>query len=93
MPMLNPIDENYLLDILKKLKYVLTIEEHYINGGLFSILSEIYSRRKPSWNLISLGIPNKFVHEIKDNNGMREYFGISKAVIINKIKSILKDGK
>lgn len=92
-PMLNPLNEDLLLELLKGLKHVLCVEEHYITGGLSTILSEIYFRRKPSWNLIPLGVSHKFIHEIKDNSGMREYFGISRTAIKNKIKNILKDGK
>lgn len=93
VPMLSPIDVESILKIFNNLKYVLCVEEHFTKGGLSSILSEMYAEHKSDWNLFSLGVSNKFIHEIKDNAGMREHFGISKSAIIRKIKSILKDGK
>ena len=91
IPMLNPINKPLLIDMIGNVKHVISIEEHYIIGGLGSILLEIFASNKINdYELTTLGITHKFIHEIKDQNGMREFFRISKTGIIKKVREILK---
>lgn len=43
---LKPIDEKSFLETIKKSERVVTLEEHLINGGIGSILSELFSDAK-----------------------------------------------
>jgi transketolase len=90
IPMIQPLPVEKLFMMLKDVKYVLSIEEHFINSGLGSILVNEYLKATPPWRLFPLGIPYKFIHEIKDIAGMREHFGISGAKIADFIKGIIK---
>lgn len=92
LPMVQPLDAEKLFMMLKDVNYVLSVEEHYINTGLGSILYGEYVRRKPGWKFFALGIPYNFIHEIKDLAGMREHFGISGERIADFIKNIKKKG-
>lgn len=90
IPMLNPINESLLIDTIGKVKHVISIEEHYIIGGLGSILFEIFAINKiNNYELTTLGITHRFIHEIKDQNGMRKLFGLSKNSIVAVVKNIL----
>ena len=89
VPMLQPLKKDILLDFLKDIKLVICIEEHYENCGLGNILKDISSDYKPSWKLKTMGIPNKFIHEIKDRENMRKHFGISSSDIVDNVKCFL----
>ncbi|MDD2751986.1 MAG: transketolase C-terminal domain-containing protein [Candidatus Omnitrophica bacterium] len=93
VPMLKPLDFKTLFSHLKNVKYVLSVEEHYLASGLGSILAREYIAQNPKWRLFSLGLPDKFIHEIKDLDGMREYFGISARKIALFVKNILRKKK
>jgi len=90
VPMIQPLDTENLFLMLKDMKVVVTVEEHFINSGLGSMLARELVKIKPDWKLFTLGIADKFIHEIKDLNGMREHFGISANKIVNFIKRNLK---
>lgn len=92
IPMLQPLKIERLLPMLEGINYVLSVEEHFINTGLGSILMKEYIRLNPNWKLFLLGIPNKFIHEIKSLDGMREHYGISGKRISDFVKDILKKG-
>ena len=86
VPMVIPINSEKLFSMLQNLKCVITVEEHFINSGIGSMLSREYVKAKPGWELFTLGIPDGFIHVIKDLDGMREYFGISAARIAEYIR-------
>jgi len=86
VPLIMPLKVEVLLAVLKNMKAVISVEEHYENCGFGNILTQIYQQHKPSWDLKIIGIPYKFIHEIKNVAGMRKYFGISAQDIINAVK-------
>jgi len=88
IPMVMPINTEKLFSMLRRLKCVITVEEHFINSGIGSMLSREYVKAKPDWKLHTLGIPDGFIHVIKDLNGMREHFGISAARIAEYIRKM-----
>ena len=89
--MLQPLNKEYLLEMLKDVKHVVSVEEHYENSGLGSILSNIWLEHRPLWKLKTIGIPYKFIHEIKDQQGMREHLGISSADIVRTVKGVMEN--
>jgi len=89
IPMIQPIDFDYLLGILKGIHTLITVEEHFIEGGLGSIISDWIVRECLPFELKKLGIKNEFIHAIKDNNGMRSFYGISSESIKEAIKESL----
>lgn len=54
---LSPVDENVLLEAAETSRLLVTIEDHFEIGGLYSILAELFLRRKAVANVfpISLG--------------------------------------
>jgi transketolase C-terminal domain/subunit len=90
VPLIQPLNIEELFQMLTGLDYVICVEEHFLNSGLGSILSREYGKINSGWKLYSLGIPYKFLHEIKDVVGMREHFGISGEKIADFVKNILR---
>lgn len=89
VPMVQPLNTEILLDMLKDMKHVICVEEHYENSGLGNILTAVYSEHKPDWKLKTMGIPYGFIHEIKDQQEMRKHFGISSEDISRTVKGLL----
>lgn len=59
-PTLKPFDKELLLEGAKKVGLVVTVEEHYIRGGLGSIVSEILSEELPK-KVYRIGVPDRFL--------------------------------
>ncbi len=57
---LKPVDETIIIECLKESKLLVTIEDHFITGGLFSILSEIAVRNKLMTNIMPIAFENKW---------------------------------
>ena len=45
---ISPMDENGILDVSKKAKAIVTVEEHQIVGGMGSAVAELLSRKNPT---------------------------------------------
>ena len=90
MPMLNPINFKELLKSLKNIHTIITVEEHFKDGGLGSIISNWIVKEQLSFKLIKLGITNEFIHAIKSTEGMRDLYGISAGKIRKVIEREMK---
>jgi transketolase len=90
VPLIQPFPRDAFMELTKDVKHVVVVEEHYKGSGLGSIIAVSCNHIKPKWQLHVLGIPDRFIHEVKDNAGMREHFGISASKIASYIKEILE---
>lgn len=77
VPMLQPLDDEKLFEMLAGKRLVVTVEEHYGHTGLGGLVARIVAQRRPPWRLITCGIANRFIHEINDTAGMRHLFGLN----------------
>lgn len=89
VPMLQPLNKETLLEMLQAIKLVIVVEEHFENSGLGSLMRTVHSEAKPAWSLKTLGLPFRFIHEVKNTRGMREFFGISASNIVKTVKGFL----
>lgn len=91
---IKPIDKETLDKIFKNYKYIVTMEEHNIIGGLYGAVMEEYGKGIISdysiEKVLPIAINDKFSHHVGDQNNIRKYFGIDKDNVIDKIKEILK---
>ena len=90
MPMLSPVDFSALNRALKGSEYIVTVEEHFREGGLGSTIAEWITKYNLQYKLLRLGIKNEFIHAVKNNAGMREYYQINATKIAATIKTLLK---
>lgn len=88
VPMVQPLNTERLFEALKDFKHVVSVEEHFTDFGLGGILARSYAMNVPKWKLYTLGIHKKFIHEIKDTEGMRDLFGISGEKIAKFVSSL-----
>jgi len=92
VPLIQPIDFGALLENLKNVHTLITVEEHFVEGALGSIISDWLVAKRLSFKLKKLGIQYKFIHEIKDRAGMRDFNGISAPKIKKVILEAFKNG-
>jgi len=92
LPMVQPMNTGKLFRMLKNMRYVFTVEEHFVNTGMGSVLAREAVKTPQAWRLFSLGITDNFIHDIKDTQGMRKHFGISARKIADFVRDIVKKG-
>lgn len=93
VPVVQPLDGPSLFALIGNVGHVFTVEEHFLNCGLGSILAREHSRLGPNFRFHTLGIGPEFIHLVRDNAGMRDYFGISASRIAERVKKTVLDQK
>ncbi|GHV62312.1 transketolase, C-terminal subunit [Spirochaetia bacterium] len=59
MPTISPIDEDIIIDAAKSTGKIITLEEHYVPGGLGSMVSAVCAEKYPA-KVKMLGIPKAY---------------------------------
>lgn len=57
---LQPIDREYVLDMAQNGGLLVTIEDHFLTGGLYSILAEIFTAEKVTADILPIALKNKW---------------------------------
>lgn len=86
LPMLQPLNFDFLLSNLEGIHTLITIEEHFIEGGLGSIIEGWVVKNMLNFRVKKLGIKNEFIHAINNPAGMRNLYGISCNKIIRTVE-------
>ncbi|MFA5805054.1 MAG: transketolase C-terminal domain-containing protein [Melioribacteraceae bacterium] len=84
-----PIDENAILKAVNECKLIVTIEDHFITGGLYTILAEVLLRNRKTANVLPFAFMNKWFKPGLLNDVL-EYEGFTAEKISAKILSELK---
>jgi len=79
-----PIDEATILEAVKNSKLIVTVEDHFKTGGLYTILSEILLKNKLTADVLSISLDNKWYKPALLNDLM-EYEGFTAPQITEKI--------
>ena len=91
-PNLKPIDEKQIFKLSSKYRYLVTLEEHSIYGGLGSIIREITSKSALS-KVLSIGIEDKFTDKCGSYDYTLDSIGLSNSNITMKIKKFINNSK
>jgi transketolase len=72
---IKPIDEKAILDAANQSEYLVTIEDHFLTGGLYSILGEIFLQNQIMKKVIPIAFKEKWfkpglLNEVMDYEGM-----------------------
>jgi transketolase len=57
---LKPIDEEAILKVSKSSKLIVTLEDHFLTGGLFSIIAEMFLKNKIICDVLPFAMENKW---------------------------------
>lgn len=84
MPVIKPIDSDSIIESAKKTGYVVTVENHSINGGLGSVVCEVLSEICPT-KVLRIGVNDCFGQSGTPNE-LIKYYGLDAESIVNRIK-------
>ncbi len=57
---LKPIDEELILNIAKETELIVTVEDHFLTGGLYSIIAEIFLKNKITCNVFPMALRERW---------------------------------
>ena len=81
---IKPIDRNTILKAQRETKAIITVEDHFAQGGLGEAVKSVASEKKPVFMLSVEKMPRS-----GEPFELLEYEGISSNSIIKKVKSII----
>lgn len=85
-----PLDTEVLEDAFRRFDVVATLEEHSVLGGLGGSVAEWLSeQRAPRGRLVRFGTRDEFLHETSEQDEAREYFGLTPAVVAERVQGAL----
>lgn len=83
---ISPFDSELVREIAQQAELVVSIEEHFVSGGLGSAVAEVIAREGGAKHLL-IGVDNKeFVHDIGSRSYLRKKLGLTADSIVKKIK-------
>lgn len=86
---IKPFNKELMLQMIGKSKYVITLEDNSIYGGMGSIVASFLGGTHNQVKLLHLGWPDKFI-EHGNIKSLEEYYGLDLESIVHKIKEFIK---
>lgn len=90
MHTLKPFDAKSIITAGSKIKNIVTLEEHTINGGLGSIVAEVIAENSLPVRFKRIAVENSLLNALGNQEYMRDAHGLSKKKIAAEILSFLK---
>lgn len=85
---LKPIDNDTVINEIKGAKVIVTVEEHFIMGGLGTAVAEVMNRNTVTGKVLNLGVNDKFC-EVGDYNYLLAQNGLTAERIVESVKQQL----
>ena len=85
VPVVKPIDIDTIVESAQKTKFVITVENHSIIGGLGSAVCEVLSENYPT-KVYRIGINDEF-GQSGTSNGLLGYYGLNAEALVKRIKT------
>lgn len=82
-----PLDKELIIDIAGRVKGIITVEEHSLEGGFGSAVMELLSEEDIKIKIKRLGLPDKFI-EHGAQNILRQKYGLDSDGIYQSVKEI-----
>ena len=87
---LKPINEELFLSLIGNSKFgIITMENHLVNGGLGSIVSDIISKHGIGKKLIKLGLQDTYAHG-GSKGYLSRYYNLDALALIKSIETLTK---
>jgi transketolase len=83
---IKPFDTELIQKISQKAKLVVTVEEHFLVGGLGSAVAEVMAESGSGAKLVRMGVDDQFVKHTGSQKYLRKVLGLDATGIIKKIK-------
>ena len=88
MHTLKPLDTDVIYERLSKVKYIITVEEHSIYGGLGSAVAECIAESGTSVKLVRMGLNDRY-YKAGSYEYMKKENGICSDDIVNTIEGLI----
>lgn len=89
---LKPLDVPLLEDLFSTHKYIITIEENIITGGLFSAISELLNILQINRSLVPIALPEKFIEQ-GNAELLKDIYNLTESKIAKKILGVFENIK
>ncbi|MBU0635314.1 MAG: hypothetical protein KKA52_09715, partial [Candidatus Omnitrophica bacterium] len=90
---IKPFNSRRLLKILDGPKFVVSLEEHFVNCGIGSILAQLLALQGKSPAFKCIGIPNRFCRRYGSREYLYKFNKIDTESVVKQIKQWVKDKK
>jgi len=85
-----PLDEDLILNLAKKTKKLITVEEGILKGGFGSaILELLQDKTTDKYQIKRIGLPDKFIEQ-GERKGLLKKYGLNKEKIVKIVKEIVR---
>ena len=86
-----PLNEKLLAPLVKKMKKIVTLEEHLLAGGFGSAIGEFLIDNEIDIKFKRLGLPMEkgYCYQYGGREVIREYYGLDMKNLIKKMKGYL----
>ena len=89
-PSLKPFDKALLYDLAGKVPAIVTLENHCVSGGLFSLVAEALAARGIGVRVGTIGTdPEDFIHTGHVNDLLHHY-GMTSEYVVRKVEGLLR---
>jgi len=92
VPMLQPLDEAALETSLEGIQTILTVEEHFVVGGLGTIIADWIAAEQRPFRLKKLGFPHCYIHDVNKTAGLRVKYGLDAPGICRAVEEVYAYG-
>jgi transketolase len=89
MSSIAPLDIDAILAACRETRSLVCVEDHQIEGGLFSAVASVVTRNAPV-PMLAIGIPGVFA-PVGDTEELHEMFGIDAKLIANRVEHWLRE--
>lgn len=87
---LKPFDHDGLVRLIKKYKYLVTVEEHNVVGGLAGAVAEsAFSSQVYPTNFLKVGLEDKYSSVVGQQNFLRTYYGMDVTTVLKKVLKMM----
>lgn len=91
VPCIKPIDDKKIIELSKKSKLLITMEEHNIIGGLGSSVAEVISQTPSHAPLIRFGLQDEFTSTVGNQSYLREVYHIDAKSVCEVVEKTLEE--
>lgn len=88
VPFLNPLPVGQLIELIKDCTVVVILEEQFRSMGLARQMATVILQNDLKADLVTMALPDEFIHSIHDQAGMRKRYGIDCDSIVKTIRDL-----
>lgn len=93
MHTIKPIDKELIASLASSHKYIVTVEEHTVVGGLGSAVAEVLAQMpSPRAQLKIIGLQDCFSSVVGDQEYLRGVYGLSVNAIVHSVEEFVRGG-